>query len=250
MKKIEIMKKLLSIILVGFLIFPAIGQALNFDGGDDYVTMGNIAAIPTGNSQRTFSVWFYADVFPTDTTRPILGQADSVTAGRTFNVFAEDNAVSIGMEGHRIITPKGALAVSTWYHVAIIVPSGATQTSNVLVYINGSLQTLATEAGTVRTLNTDTGDLFNIANSSVAGPNGFDGQITDARVYNRALTPSEVKALYYGKYHSYNGLVGYWPLWGGSLPFMPDLSGRKNHGTAVGSPISIFRGPPIGRYRR
>ena len=164
-----------------------------FDGTNDYVNVGPLTDEITGANPRTISFWFNTDVFGTDTDRTLLTYANGVS-GAGLWVFAENEAISVGFGGHRIITPKTVLSIETWYHVSIVVPSGATQTSDVLVYLDGINQSLSDEVGSAQTLDTtDTGVKIG---SDEALANYFKGLIDEVRIYNRALSAAEIKALY------------------------------------------------------
>ena len=84
----------------------------------------------------------------------------------------------------------------------------------------------------------------------------FNGLIFDARIYNRALSPSEVKTLYEsrGSDNIVNGLVGRWLMNEGTdgavaagANSVIDISGDGNHGTPVNSPI--YRASPMKLLR-
>jgi hypothetical protein len=63
----------------------------------------------------------------------------------------------------------------------------------------------------------------------------FKGQISDVRIYDRALSAEEVEQLYKG-YDIRNGLVGHWPLNEGQGTTAYDRSGNGNDGTLIGGP--------------
>jgi hypothetical protein len=62
--------------------------------------------------------------------------------------------------------------------------------------------------------------------------NGF---IDDVRIYNRALSASEVESLYNGQYVDSDGLVGHWAMNEGEGGTVADLSGNGNDGTIYGA---------------
>ena len=175
-----------------------INKAVSFDGINDYIVTG-VNNLPGGNSQRTYSFWFNTRSFAIDTSKVIISQDPAIDAnGKQIKVCAEDYAVSISFTGHRLITPRNKLLINTWYHVAIVVPVGATTTAHILAYINGVAQTLSTELGFVQILNTGVNYL------TLAGEryNGgivayhFPGMLDDVRIFNRALSIAEIKMLY------------------------------------------------------
>ena len=131
-----------------------IGDGQDFNGTTDYVDVSG--TFPIGSSARTISSWFNTDSFPTGFSEAIFGyrQAPQGTPGEDFILVVEDNAVALGFQGHRVITPKSTLSIDTWYYVSVVVPTGATTTAEVLIYIDGTIQTLSDEAGSSQTLDT------------------------------------------------------------------------------------------------
>ncbi len=86
-------------------------------------------------------------------------------------------------------------------------------------------------------------------NSISCSPNNtfYQGIIDDIGIWNRALTPQEITAMYNGvNYNStcniiggtlVNGLVGYWPFCGNAI----DESGNGNNGTVNGATLTTDR---------
>lgn len=171
-----------------------LGKAFDFNGSSNRIDVGSVTGAPTGSNQRTISFWVNVDVFATDNlTAGIFAYSTAGAAGTTLEAYAEDGAISVAFNGHRIITTKSALSTATWYHVAIVVPSGATSTSQVLVYIDGTLRSTTTESGSAQTLNTGT---IAVQVGSTYNTRWFNGRVYDVRVYNAALTLSQIGEIY------------------------------------------------------
>lgn len=159
-----------------------------------YVLVGEIPSFPQGSDPRAISVWVNvaATAFSGGAV-DVLKISDEGTNGRSFELFAEGGGFSVGFNGHRIITPTG-FSANTWYHVAIVIPSGSSLTSDVIVYVNGYQQAMSTQAGSPRTLNTLNGAIELGADSGDG--NFFTGSIADVRFYNRALDLPEIQDIY------------------------------------------------------
>ena len=82
------------------------------------------------------------------------------------------------------------------------------------------------------------------------GNNRFNGQIDEVAVWNKALTNSEISALYNSgsgldassdsvNYASSSSLQGYWNLNENSGVTATDLSGNNNHGTLTNGPTRV-----------
>lgn len=169
------------------------GNAINFDGWNDTADAVDTSFIPSGNNARTIEGWFYIRQFDTAADRILYSMQDFPLSanGRLLAVCAEDNATSIAYSGHRIITPKNGMQTNTWYHIALIVRSGATTTWQVEVWINGINQTMAQEAGSSRTLDTRT-DYFTIGGYVLNQGGAFNGSVDEFKIWNRALTSQEI----------------------------------------------------------
>jgi len=92
-----------------------------------------------------------------------------------------------------------------WYHVAVTYDG-----TNQKIYVNGSLDNTEASAITPATTNVP----LYIGRTLGLAPDNSDGFIDEVRIYNRALTPSEVEGLYKSgaaKFQVPNnlGLVGY-----------------------------------------
>jgi len=149
--------------------------------------------------------------------------------------------------------------VGQWTHLAgVLTPNKQLQ-----LYVNGKLAGAADAAGFIAT---DPGELMEIGADDrnnmgeYKAPFAFTGLIDDARVYHRALSPSEVEQQYNqpGK-ASADGTVLYFSFDKGDAR---DESGNKNHGSLQGAKPTdgklgmamAFTGgrrgdaPPAGKY--
>lgn len=86
--------------------------------------------------------------------------------------------------------PANNLVANTWYHFVIVCPNGATQGERTL-YINGELQTAASN---VNNWNAG-GTQFEIGRRSSSN-DGFNGKMSDFRMYATALSAADVLELY------------------------------------------------------
>jgi hypothetical protein len=82
------------------------------------------------------------------------------------------------------------LSVGTWKHVAVVLGAGVST-----VYIDGGVATTSTSV-TLRPKDLGAINYATIGKSGFSVDPFFDGQIDELRVYNRALSASEVQALF------------------------------------------------------
>lgn len=104
----------------------------------------------------------------------------------------------------------------------------ATGFTNPTIYVNGTISsTIVADSWQLVTVTTDTAINANTFYIGRQGSNYFDGTMDEARVYNRALSPAEVKQLY----NWAPGPYGYWPLDEGTGTTSYDKSSNGNNGT-------------------
>jgi len=138
-------------------------------------------------------------------------------------------------------TVDSFFSVGPWIYVVVTY----NEASDAKVYKNGVAQTVARSLGTgFPALPLNNADVVVGSNDRSTRSAFWDGLIDEVRVYNRALTPSEIKALYNVgavKYAPPNnqGLVGYWSFNEGTSTVALDYSGNKNKGTLVNGPAWV-----------
>jgi|GEM_PF-5491042 len=182
--------------------------ALDFDGTDDYVTMGNAAAL---SFERTspFSVtaWIKRD---TANTRDGIWSKEGGACGPGIYLEVDDgtnsstvNALNLELWNQTtnqnifVQTPAGSILAGQWYHVAATYDGGSAA-SGVKLYVNGvmpSLNTIHDDLTSSSILTTANAIIGSGCNGSSAR---FDGKIDDVRVYSRALSALEIAAIYLG----------------------------------------------------
>src|SRR3989344_5624754 len=168
-----------------------IGQALDFDGGDDLVNAGNSASI---NSLDTFtlSAWIKADTLGGGSLGRILNKDSGflwylASSGRF--IFEAARWATDGVWQ----TPLNTISFGTWHHVVVTYDYGSTANAPKF-YVDGASKTPTESQTPASTKSADTSTLY--IGNSVAGVRTFDGLIDDVRIYNRVLTSDEIKRLY------------------------------------------------------
>jgi len=158
--------------------------SLSFDRSDnDYVSIAGTPDID-GLQRLTLATWVKLDSTPSGYMRFItLGNNK---AGLRYHDQDLQFYVTIN-GGVYYATKTNALTSGTWYHVA-----GTYDGSQMLLYLNGVEQAGPGISGTVAA-----GD-----GVELSGPSSFtlDGWLDDARVYNRALSATEIEALANGEH--------------------------------------------------
>jgi len=176
-----------------------IGQALSFDGINDYVDVGDMASLE-GVSQVTLSTW----VKPSSLSAIYLGlisKQSSLTSDMSLISGGPDLGDSShvafvmrnGSDSYGYTIDPGNLVVGQWTHVVgIFDGSGSDNSRRLSIYVNGNKREL-TFSGTIPT--TTPANSTNMT-LGLSGSYYFSGTIDESRTYSRALSLSEVRALY------------------------------------------------------
>ena len=177
------------------------GNALSFDGLDDYATIKGAAAFDNLASM-TISAW----VKPTTTGEKGMGRIVSKAAGTNLPSMGWDfyltNEVGNGIKfavDHTTTdlehaSTANAITMNQWQFVAVTW-DGSKTAANAHIYVNGNEVSYSVANNAVGTRASDTANAFLIGNNPALSRT-FKGNIDDVRVYNRALSVSEIKDLY------------------------------------------------------
>lgn len=215
------------------------GRALSFNGTSDYVVANPISGMPDIGGLMTISLWVK---YPSVASRRIaftLAQNDGASPNAVDIELTSADPTKIGavQSGAGTIVSATAPSVNVWHHIAYVQTG-----SGVILYIDGAQANTGSnpvQSGAV--------GVMRIGSFNTTFPTPYwSGQVDEVRVYNRALTPSEVSALYGAgsaklTTPSSTGLVGYWPMDDATSTIVSDLSGGGNNGT-----MSSFSNPSTG----
>ena len=225
---------------------------LTFNGSSQYVS-GNEALSTYSFVQNSgvFTVSAWIKTASNSASQTIVSNnCTTVEKGFYFgynNVGNKELNIQIynGINGQTAINSLSSSNVITdtnWHHV-LAVGNG----TNVTFYVDG-----VSKGGSSSISNLTSGNSTRVINiGRYNGPTVggyFNGSVDDVRIYNYALSPTEISGLYAGsiqplagawsmvKGKSGGGLVGYWKLDETSGTSAADSTGYGNTGTYVGSP--------------
>ena len=179
-----------------------IGQALNFDGVNDYV---RTASTITFNSNiSTVSFWYkVANDTASDSDVMLELSSNFNNNDGTFVIFPHSISYSgkfavgiqdsVGTSKYRVESVSRP-SVGVWHHYSVIL-NNSTTLGDIVIYIDNVLQTTGVELNIKdqsSNLKTDTLYFMSRGGSSLFE----DGILDDVRIYNRALSANEIKQLY------------------------------------------------------
>ena len=132
-----------------------------------------------------------------------LGNFSTQSAGLGLVVISSEsghsNTFKLALAGSgNVYAPDNSVPTSTWTHLAITKTTGALSSTTTKLYVNGSPVTISIDSSV--TPNTASNPLVFGAYTATGPSYGdyFDGKIDDPALFNRALSASDVSALYSG----------------------------------------------------
>jgi hypothetical protein len=153
------------------------GNALDFDGVDDYVDVGDIDL----TDAFTISAWI--NISSIDKNM-IVGKSYS-----TYQFYAKPTGrIVFQRNSSTPINFNAGIVTDTWYHVAVTFNT----TYGTVLYLDGSV--VDTDSDT--SITNENNVITKIGANSWTAHNFFNGTIDDVRIYNRVLSASEVLDLY------------------------------------------------------
>ena len=171
------------------------GNAVTLDGSNDFVTLGNPAALQLTGS-LSISAWINASAFPSDDA-VIVSKRSNTPLGLQLDTSVDRGPRTVGFKltnasGSNMFRYGGTvLQLNTWYHVAGVYNASA-QTLD--VYVNGQLDN-GVLVGTVTATQQNPSLAVHLGQRPGApGTYNFAGKLDDVRLYSRALTQTEIQA--------------------------------------------------------
>lgn len=164
-----------------------LGQALEFDGVDDYVTIPDSPSLDINGAGITFMAWIYSPGFQDYGWIMGKGQSGPWDDMVWWLLPRSNGAIRYGIKSggstiERLDIPVG-LAINTWQHVAVVYDG-----SYMRFYLNGVERDSYPKTG-----NLDVNDAPILIGLDGWSPtNHYRGKIDEVKIYNRALSPEEI----------------------------------------------------------
>ena len=184
-------------------------KAYDFDGTNDFVQVADNNIFSFGNStvDSPFSVsaWFKADSVSGTAGRIVSKRDGGISQSEWFvdinNTYPRFVLWDKSTGGYRGRESQTALATATWTHLVAVYGGDETNpAADIDIYINGvatdDADVTNSPTGYTAMENSTARLVIGAEDNSGASAIPFNGSIDDARIYNRALSPTEVMALY------------------------------------------------------
>lgn len=156
-----------------------LNASLGFDGTNDYIDLGSSSLFKFTTSPFSLSAWIYMD-----TNNKSIISSDNASTG--FGLLVSSDKLRFVGRGTSSVTLDSNTSLTTgqWYHVAMVY-TGAN--GNRYLYINGILDASDSFTGSITSA---TSNLF--IGQRADGIQRFGGRIDDVRIYNYALSLTQI----------------------------------------------------------
>ena len=172
---------------------PTLGKNGNANGayafqGAEYIKATNVHGIPLGSASRTLSCWVKSADGMRHGNADHIANWGSASAGKAFGsmIFLSNHWYGYGNTVELYDTDSGIVADTNWNHLTV-----AYDGIQMIVYLNGI------EVGRrAMLINTVGANLLIGVCPDLFWGNFLHGSVSDIRIYDRALSPTEVGQLY------------------------------------------------------
>jgi hypothetical protein len=159
--------------------------ALQFNGSSTYAVVPHSSSLDITGS-ITISAWIKMVSVPTN----YVGIAAKGGGDPAYNLEFNFTGATVGLvlnDDSYHSAPSNPLTTNTWYLI-----TGTYDMSQIKLYVNGNLQGVTDYSGTYES---NLEPLY-IGHQQAGADRYYDGLLDDLRIYNNALTDSEIKQLY------------------------------------------------------
>lgn len=169
-----------------------------FDGSNDYIDISNFTPVLSNSIQATVSLWFNRDA---DSNYVLLDIKDG-SNGRIALQSYFSNTLYIYLNSKSYNVSSLPISANNWYNMVLVYNgSGSTNADKLKLYLNAIERTGGTYSGAI---DSSIGLLSNSGHTEVGRTPSiayFNGKISNIKIYNRALSATEVA-------QNYNALKG------------------------------------------
>ncbi|MBF0103063.1 MAG: carboxypeptidase regulatory-like domain-containing protein, partial [Desulfobacterales bacterium] len=166
-------------------------SAYSFSGYPNYISLPNLPI--SGSTPRTISTWGYFTNGSYQNQVLFISGRTNIEEGFAIVFNAnKQNDIRIYFNNNDY-SKVSVVNINKWHHIVAIYYGGTLSQSTVQLYIDGIKQELQKDGGGTGSANTYNGN-YRLGGGETS--NQLYGLIDDVRVYNRALSESEIQQLY------------------------------------------------------
>jgi hypothetical protein len=165
-----------------------LGNALRFNGSSDYIAAPDSESLDINGEQLSIVAWINGEDWPA--ANHIVRKVADTGTGSIYILRIQPDSVRVYLntsDGETIIQGTIALTTNEWFHVALTYDGAEAR-----IFVNGELDVSTEVSGELTQSNNE----LRIGRGEPAGY--FVGMIDDVRLYNHALTESELLSVMEG----------------------------------------------------
>ncbi len=159
--------------------------ALQFDGSSTYAVVPNSSSLDITGS-ITISAWIKMASIPANYTSVAAKGRGTPSYNLEFEHLGTAKLGLVLHDGTYHVAESNPLAINTWYLI-----TGTYDMSQMKLYVNGNLQGVTNYSGTY----TSNSEVLYIGNQWPEAGRYYNGLLDDLRIYNNAISQSEIQAL-------------------------------------------------------
>jgi hypothetical protein len=168
--------------------------SIAFDGAGSWVDVTGYDGVG-GDTARTLAFWFKGDLTQPNLNATMVSWGTGATGARydtRINTAGNDQLrTEVAGSGTNATT---SIVTGEWLHCAVVFdPVLGTTIGDALFYVDGNLEVLTVQGGTV--VNTNASNGVRIGNARTFPTRAVAGKMDDIRIYDRALSEDEIRAL-------------------------------------------------------
>jgi hypothetical protein len=164
------------------------GKALKFNGSSDYLAAPDSESLDINGDQLSIAAWINGEDWPA--ANHVVRKIADTGTGAIYMIRVQPDTVRVYLNtsaGETTIQGTNVLPTNEWVHIALIYDGAEAR-----IYVNGQLDVSSNVSGEVSESNNE----LRIGRGEPAGY--FVGMIDDVRLYNHALTESELLSVMEG----------------------------------------------------
>ncbi|MEO1514632.1 MAG: LamG-like jellyroll fold domain-containing protein [Bacteroidota bacterium] len=167
-------------------IFSNRGNALSLNGSTAYAEADSYKGI-TGGAARTYEAW----IKTTENTGAIIANGIN-SSGEKWIIYVQNSQLRAEING-AYIRGTTLLDDGEWHHIAVVLDnSGGATLGDVVLYVDGQVETLSGSANTTNTINTASSQ--NVWIGIDHHNRFFDGMIDEVRIWSVARSQADIRS--------------------------------------------------------
>jgi WD40 repeat protein len=200
--------------------------ALDFDGVNDYVDIGNDSSLQITGNNITLEALVYIDAFQNEVFKgSIINKEELSSFGYTLRVGGNGQIdTDLGFTSNKyMLSPANIVIINKWYHIAMTYNG-----QQYKLYVDGVEIQSKSSNFTI----TNNQASLQIGASSPYSDRCFDGKIDEVRIWNITRSQAEIQAnMYTALLGTETGLVAYYNFEDGTGTTLTDKTTNSNNGT-------------------